>query len=228
MIARTVSSSGARCSCIGVLYDRLHSRQIADYGGVVHHAQVRSLHALHDGQPGLLRPPPASSASSWWCSAGAGTTSGSASVAATTLIRRCVFAVDVLRVVFGKVAQPRRRAEDINGREFALLTVLAACVLAMGLYPKPLHRSDARSVNELCGMLPSKLPERGPASARDTLRTGQKMNFVVAIQPERPRSAAGAPGGHAGEHLRAQRARNLAYLLTRRPWIAAAFITIFR
>ena len=59
--------SGALFLCVGVLYDRMHSRQIADYGGVVNtHAGVRGvLHAVRDGQLGPARAPAASSASSW-------------------------------------------------------------------------------------------------------------------------------------------------------------------
>ena len=74
--------------CIGVLYDRMHSRQIADYGGVVkHHAQVRRLlHALRDGQrrpAGHLR---LHQASSWWSLGAIQYNFWVAFAAATTLI----------------------------------------------------------------------------------------------------------------------------------------------
>ncbi|MBX3682716.1 MAG: NADH-quinone oxidoreductase subunit M, partial [Thauera sp.] len=72
-------------------------------------------------------------------------------VAATTLILGAAYSLWMYkRVVFGKVANPHvAELEDINGREFAFLAVLAACVLAMGLYPFPFTEVMHASVNEL-------------------------------------------------------------------------------
>jgi NADH-quinone oxidoreductase subunit M len=71
--------------------------------------------------------------------------------AATTIIIGAAYTLWMYkRVVFGKVANPHvDKLEDINGREFAFLLVLALCVLGMGLYPFPFAEVMHASVDEL-------------------------------------------------------------------------------
>ena len=139
--------------CVGVLYDRMHSRQIADYGGVVNtmpkfaaffmlfamancgpagHQRLRR--RVH-GDPGR----------------GARSTSGSPSLAATTLIFGAAYTLWMYkRVIFGAVANDHvAELKDINAREFLVLALLALAVLGMGVYPQPFTDVMHASVNDL-------------------------------------------------------------------------------
>jgi NADH-quinone oxidoreductase subunit M len=133
--------SGAMFLCVGVMYDRMHSRQIADYGGVVNtmpkFAAFMVFFAMANaGLPGtsgfvgefmvIL----ASFKASFWI----------AFLAATTLILGAAYTLwMVKRVIFGEVANDKVKAlTDINKREFLFLTILAIAVLVLGLWPDPL------------------------------------------------------------------------------------------
>ncbi|MDE3011534.1 MAG: NADH-quinone oxidoreductase subunit M [Pseudomonadota bacterium] len=144
--------SGAMFLCIGVLYDRMHSRRIADYGGVANtmpkFAAFFMLFAMANaGLPGtsgfigeFLVTLGALQANFWY-----------AFLAATTLIFGAAYTLWMYkRVVFGDIANASVRAlTDIGMREFAFLAILAACVLAMGIYPKPFTEPMHASVNKL-------------------------------------------------------------------------------
>ncbi|MEO8487939.1 MAG: NADH-quinone oxidoreductase subunit M [Betaproteobacteria bacterium] len=142
-IAQMVSHgfvSAAMFLCVGVLYDRMHSRQIADYGGVVatmpRFAAFMVFFAMANaGLPGtsgfvgeFLVILAAIKVNAWLGAA-----------AAVTLVLGAAYTLwMVKRVVFGPVASPEVAAlKDVNRREFWLLAVVAAAVLAMGVYPKP-------------------------------------------------------------------------------------------
>jgi NADH-quinone oxidoreductase subunit M len=144
--------SGALFLCVGVLYDRMHSRQIADYGGVVNTMPVFGafmvLFAMaNSGLPGtsgfvgefmvIL----ASFKANFWF----------AFLAATTLILGAAYSLWLVkRVVFGPVANDNvAKLEDLNRREFIILTVLAAAVLILGLYPAPLFEVMHASIENL-------------------------------------------------------------------------------
>ena len=144
--------SGAMFLCIGVLYDRMHSRQIADYGGVVNtmpkfaaffmlFAMANSGLPATSGFVGEFMVVLGAVQFNFWIGF----------VAATTLILGAAYSLWMYkRVVFGKVANKHvAELEDINGREFAFLAILAFCVLAMGLYPFPFTEVMHASVNEL-------------------------------------------------------------------------------
>ncbi len=144
--------SGAMFLCIGVLYDRMHSRQIADYGGVVNtmpkfaaffmlFAMANSGLPATSGFVGEFMVVLGAVQYNFWIGF----------VAATTLILGAAYSLWMYkRVVFGKVANKHvAELEDINGREFAFLAILAFCVLAMGLYPFPFTEVMHASVNEL-------------------------------------------------------------------------------
>ena len=132
--------SAAMFLCVGVLYDRMHSRQIADYGGVVNtmpkFAAFMVFFAMANaGLPAtsgfvgeFLVILAAVKANPWLGFA-----------AALTLILGAAYTLwMVKRVVFGAVANPHVAAlTDIGRREFWLLTVVAVAVLAMGIWPKP-------------------------------------------------------------------------------------------
>ncbi|MDM7482358.1 MAG: NADH-quinone oxidoreductase subunit M, partial [Halomonas sp.] len=144
--------SGAMFLCIGVLYDRMHTRNIADYGGVVNKmpkfAAFFMLFAMANaGLPGTsgfvgeFMVVLGAVEFNFWV----------AFLAATTLILGAAYTLWMYkRVVFGEVANDHvAQLEDINAREFAFLAVLAICVLAMGLYPFPFTEVMHASVDEL-------------------------------------------------------------------------------
>ncbi len=153
--------SAAMFLCVGVLYDRLHSREIADYGGVVHTMPIFAgfmvfFSMANAGLPGtsgfvgefmvIL----ASFRADFWF----------AFLAATTLIIGAAYTLwMVKRVVFGAVANDRVAGlQDINRREFFVLGSLALAVMVLGLWPAPLVQvMDASVVNLLNHIAVSKL-----------------------------------------------------------------------
>ncbi|MEO8767549.1 MAG: NADH-quinone oxidoreductase subunit M [Nitrosospira sp.] len=144
--------SGAMFLCVGVLYDRLHSRQIADYGGVANKMPVFAaffmLFAMANaGLPGtsgfvgeFIVIMAAVEVNFWY-----------AFLAATTLITGASYTLWMYkRVVFGAVTNPAvEEMKDINGREILILAVLAVAVLGMGLYPSPLTEVMHATVDDL-------------------------------------------------------------------------------
>ena len=144
--------AGAMFYCIGVMYDRVHSRQIADYGGVVNtmpkFAAFFMLFAMANaGLPGtsgfvgefmvIL----AAVKFNFWV----------AFAAATTMIVGAAYTLWMYkRVVFGAVSNHHvATLEDISAREFLVLLLLAVGALGMGLYPKPFTEVMHSSVDEL-------------------------------------------------------------------------------
>jgi NADH-quinone oxidoreductase subunit M len=133
--------SGAMFLCVGVMYDRVHSREISAYGGVVNtmpkFAAFMVLFALaNSGLPGtsgfvgeFLVILAAFKANVWY-----------AFFAGTTLVLGAAYTLWLVkRVIFGEVGNEKVAAlKDLNGREFLVLGVLAAAVLLVGLWPAPL------------------------------------------------------------------------------------------
>jgi NADH-quinone oxidoreductase subunit M len=144
--------SAALFLCVGVLYDRMHTRAIADYGGVVNtmprFASLTMLFAMANcGLPatsgfvgefmvimGAMQKNP-------WLAFTAG----------TTLVFGAAYTLWMYkRVIFGAVANEHVAAlKDLNAREALVLGLLAAAVLGMGVYPLPFTEVMHASVNEL-------------------------------------------------------------------------------
>ncbi len=144
--------SGAMFLCVGVLYDRMHSRQIADYGGVINTMPVFAafmvLFALaNTGLPGTsgfvgeFLVIIASFKASFWF----------ATLAAVTLILGACYSLWLVkRVIYGPVANDHvAQLTDLNGREFVILGVLALAVLALGVWPQPLLKVMEPSIQHL-------------------------------------------------------------------------------
>jgi NADH-quinone oxidoreductase subunit M len=144
--------SAAMFLCVGVLYDRLHSREINSYGGVIHTMPVFGALMVffamaNAGLPGtsgfvgefmvIL----ASFQADFWY----------AFLAATTLILGAAYTLwMVKRVVYGPVANDKVAGlKDANGRELFVLGTLAIAVLALGLWPAPLVEVMDASVQNL-------------------------------------------------------------------------------
>jgi NADH-quinone oxidoreductase subunit M len=154
--------SAALFLCIGVMYDRVHSRQIKDYGGLANKMPIFAaffmLFAMANaglpatsGFVGEFMVIMAATQVNFWYAA----------IAATTLIFGAAYTLWMYkRVVFGEVSNPKVEAmTDLNKRELLLMTILAVSVLFMGLYPKPFTDVMHASVtNLLTHVGQSKLP----------------------------------------------------------------------
>ena len=144
--------SGAMFLCVGVLYDRMHSRQISDYGGVVntmpHFAAFMMLFAMANaGLPGtsgfvgeflvIL----SSFQANFWI----------AFLAATTLILGAAYTLWMYkRVIFGDIANDEvAELKDINSRETFILGILAVAVLLFGIWPAPVFDVMHASIEQL-------------------------------------------------------------------------------
>lgn len=155
--------SGAMFLCIGVLYDRMHSREIADYGGVVNTMPKFAAFAVlfsmaNAGLPatsgfiGEFMVILAAVQFNFWTGLAAG----------TALILGAAYSLwMVKRVVFGPVGNAHvAKLVDLNKREFAILAVLAIATLYMGLYPAPIADTLQTSVADLLQHVSvSKLPQ---------------------------------------------------------------------
>ena len=139
--------SGAMFLCVGVMYDRVHSREISAYGGVINtmpkFAAFMVLFALaNSGLPGtsgfigeFMVILAAFKANVWY-----------AFLAATILVLGAAYTLWLIkRVIYGEVGNDKVAAlTDLNGREFLVLGALAVAVLLVGLWPAPLLDVDAR------------------------------------------------------------------------------------
>jgi len=154
--------SGAMFLCVGVLYDRLHSREISAYGGVINRMPMFGafmvLFAMaNSGLPGtsgfvgeFLVIIASFKANFWY-----------AFFAATTLILGAAYTLWLVkRVIFGPVANDGvATLDDLNAREFLILGVLAVAVLLLGIWPAPLLELMQASVQHLVEQIvTSKLP----------------------------------------------------------------------
>ena len=138
--------------CVGVLYERVHSRQIADYGGVANvmplFAALAFLFAFGNfGVPGMAgfvgewSVIIAAVKANFWVGL----------IAATSLILAAAYTLWMMQRVFlGPVGNDHVAAlKEINVREIIFLGILGLSVLAMGVYPKPITRAMDASVNKL-------------------------------------------------------------------------------
>ncbi len=144
--------SGAMFLSIGVLYDRVHSREIASYGGVVNTMPKFAAFALLFSMANCGLPGTAGFVGEWMVILGAVQYDFLiGALAATALIFGAAYTLWMYkRVYFGDVTNDDVRGlKDINAREFLILAVLAAAVLWMGIQPKPFTDVMHVSVTEL-------------------------------------------------------------------------------
>jgi NADH-quinone oxidoreductase subunit M len=154
--------SGAMFLCIGVLYDRVHSREIASYGGVVNTMPKFTAFAVFFAMANCGLPATAGFVGEWMVILGTVQVNfWLGALAATALVFGAAYTLwMVKRVYFGEVANDDvRTLQDLNAREFLMLALLAVAVLAMGVYPKPFTDVMHVSVTELLRhVAASKLP----------------------------------------------------------------------
>ena len=155
--------SGAMFLSIGVLYDRVHSREISSYGGVVNTMPKFAAFALLFAMANCGLPGTAGFVGEWMVILGAVQFNFWVGLlAATALIFGAAYTLWMFkRVYLGPVANNDvRELSDINGREFLMLALLAVAVLYMGIYPKPFTDVMDVSVAELLKHVAlSKLPQ---------------------------------------------------------------------
>ena len=144
--------SGAMFLAIGVLYDRVHSREIATYGGVVNTMPKFAAFALFFAMANCGLPGTAGFVGEWMVILGAVQHNFFIGLlAATALILGAAYTLWMYkRVYFGDVTNDEVRGlTDINAREFLIMAILAAAVLWMGIQPKPFTDVMHVSVQEL-------------------------------------------------------------------------------
>jgi NADH-quinone oxidoreductase subunit M len=144
--------SGAMFLCIGVLYDRVHSRDIAAYGGVVNTMPKFAAFALLFAMANCGLPATAGFVGEWMVILGGVKYNFWVGLAAATaLIFGAAYTLWMYkRVYLGPIGNDHvKELQDINAREFLMLALLAIAVLAMGLYPKPFTDVMDVSVAEL-------------------------------------------------------------------------------
>ncbi|MFW2439528.1 MAG: NADH-quinone oxidoreductase subunit M [Arenicellales bacterium] len=144
--------SGAMFLCVGVLYDRMHTRKMSDYGGVANSmpkfaAFMMFFAMANAGLPGtsgfvgeFLVILGVFQVNPWY-----------AIIAGTTLVLGAAYTLWMYRrVIFGAVANDNVKAlKDINSREFLFLLILTLSVLIMGLWPAPFLETINASVDKL-------------------------------------------------------------------------------
>jgi NADH-quinone oxidoreductase subunit M len=147
--------SGALFLCVGVVYDRMHTREIAFYGGLVNrmpmYAAVFLLFTMGNvGLPGtsgfvgeILTMTGVYGASTW-----------AALVAATGVILSAAYALTLYRrVVFGELVNPKLAGiEDLEQREILIFAPLVVSTLVLGVYPNAVFHITESSVNHLIAM----------------------------------------------------------------------------
>lgn len=155
--------SSAMFLCVGVLYDRVHSRQIESYGGVANTMPTFTAFAVLFAMANSGLPGTSGFVGEFMVILGAIETNfWYAFLASLTLIFGAAYTLwMVKRVFYGEVANAQVAAlKDLNKREFLILALLAILVLALGIYPQPLTDMTNATVTQLLSHLAqSKLPE---------------------------------------------------------------------
>ncbi|MGV3742304.1 MAG: NADH-quinone oxidoreductase subunit M, partial [Burkholderiaceae bacterium] len=144
--------SGAMFLCIGVLYDRLHSRQIADYGGVVNTMPKFAAFFVLFSMANAGLPATSGFIGEFMVILGSVQYNFVIGIfAGTALILGAAYSLWLVkRVVFGEVANENvAQLPDLNKREFFMLGVLAIAVILMGVYPAPVGDAIQTSVADL-------------------------------------------------------------------------------
>ena len=133
--------SGALFLCVGVLYDRMHSREIDSYGGVANTMPVFSVFFVFFAMANAGLPGTSGFVGEFLVILGSFRVNGwYAVVAGLTLVLGAAYTLWMIkRVVYGEVTNEKVKAlVDVNGREKVVLGVLVVCVLGLGVYPMPL------------------------------------------------------------------------------------------
>jgi len=148
--------SGAMFSCVGVLYDRMHTRQIRDYGGVANVMPWFALLFVFFGMANAGLPGTSGFVGEFMVIVASFQKSPLiAFAAASTLVIGAAYTLWLIkRVLYGEVANAHvAELKDINGREMLVLGVFALGVLAIGIWPKPLTDLMEPAIAQLAAQL---------------------------------------------------------------------------
>ena len=132
--------SAALFLCVGVVYDRMHTRQIADYGGVVHRMPAFTAFAVLMAMANCGLPATSGFVGEFMVILAAVDYDFVIGIlAATALILGAAYSLwMVKRVFFGAIHNAHvEELKDLNAREYFMMAVLTICVIGMGVYPKP-------------------------------------------------------------------------------------------
>jgi NADH-quinone oxidoreductase subunit M len=144
--------SAAMFLCVGVMYDRMHSRRIADYGGVVNTMPKFAVFMVFFAMANCGLPATSGFVGEFMVIMGAMQANfWIAFAAASTLIFGAAYTLWMIkRVIFGDVGNAHvAELKDLDGREFLFLSLLAIAVLWMGIHPAPFTEIMHSSVNDL-------------------------------------------------------------------------------
>ncbi|MEL7487801.1 MAG: NADH-quinone oxidoreductase subunit M [Pseudomonadota bacterium] len=146
--------SGALFLCVGVVYDRMHTREIAAYGGLVHRMPFYAFVFLFFTMGNVGLPGISGFVGEFLTMAGAfKVNSWIAFFAAVGVILSAAYALRLFRqVVYGELTkEPLMTITDVNSRELGMLAVLMACALYLGVYPSPALSVFSPSVDVVMG-----------------------------------------------------------------------------
>ena len=144
--------SGALFLCVGVVYDRLHTRDIAAYGGLVNRMPMYAACFLVFTMANVGLPGTSGFVGEFLTMLGAFVhNSWIAIFAATGVVLSAAYALFLYRrIVFGALVKPSLQTmQDLTGREIALLAPLVILTIAMGVYPKPVFEVTTPAVAKL-------------------------------------------------------------------------------
>jgi len=152
--------SGALFLCVGVVYDRMHTREIKAYGGLVNRMPIYAAVFMVFTMANVGLPGTSGFVGEFLSLVGAFEANTTIAILATTgVILSAAYALWLYRrVVFGEIEKPELQdIEDLNGREMFILAPLVAATIFFGVYPKPIFEMTGTSVQATLDQIEGKL-----------------------------------------------------------------------
>jgi NADH-quinone oxidoreductase subunit M len=165
--------SGALFLCVGVIYDRLHTREIAAYGGLVNRMPLYALVFMLFTMANVGLPGTSGFVGEFLVLLGTfKVNTWVATLATTGVILSACYALWLYRkVIFGVLEKPSLMSmRDLDAREIGIFAPLVILTLLFGFYPKPVLDMSAASVTALVDQYQARL--KSPPQAAETRRTG--------------------------------------------------------
>ncbi|MFN9543721.1 MAG: NADH-quinone oxidoreductase subunit M, partial [Alphaproteobacteria bacterium] len=152
--------SGALFLCVGVVYDRMHTREIKAYGGLVNRMPIYAAVFMVFTMANVGLPGPSGFVGEFLTLVGAFEANTTIAILATTgVVLSAAYALWLYRrVVFGELEKPELQdIEDLNGREMFILAPLVAATIFFGFYPQPIFEMTGTSVQATLDQVEGKL-----------------------------------------------------------------------
>jgi NADH-quinone oxidoreductase subunit M len=152
--------SGALFLCVGVVYDRMHTREIKAYGGLVNRMPIYAAVFMVFTMANVGLPGTSGFVGEFLSLVGAFEANSTIAILATTgVVLSAAYALWLYRrVVFGELEKPELKdIEDLNGREAFILAPLVAATIFFGFYPKPIFDMTGTSVQATLDQIEGKL-----------------------------------------------------------------------